>query len=89
MKKVCNMISPKGNAVPNQFIVTEQNGDVFFQSYSFIIAVERADGSVELDKNKWDCSVTTGEYRSIFLGETKQETKDKIEDGTYKLVNLN
>lgn len=87
--KVQNMASPRtGRKVPNQFIITTDDG-AYFQSYASIIAFVANDGVVTLDENCWDCSVTTGKYRNMFLGENKRETKRKIESGQYKLANLN
>ena len=73
-----------------------------FQSYNSIIAtktlwryedVKYQDNpktqEIELDEKYWNYSKTTGKYRNIFLGETKKETQAKIDNGTYKLVNLN
>lgn len=74
--------------VKNQFIVSDDNGATFFQSYSTIIA-KKHNGKVTLDENSWDCSVTTSKYRNLFLGEDKKATERKIKDGTYKLENLN
>jgi len=85
--KVRNMESSRGNDIPNQFIITTSDATIF-QSYYSVIAI-RANGTVYLDKNKWDYSVTTGKYRNQFLGETKKETQVKIDSGKYKLVNLN
>jgi hypothetical protein len=84
-----NMTSHNGNTVPNQFIITESNGDVYFKSYSSIIAVQRNNGKIELDEKFWDYSQTTGKYRNQFLGETKAETQKKIDAGIYLLVDLN
>lgn len=86
--KIENMISSKGNYVPNQFII-EHDGKTWFQSYKTIIAVKYEDGSIALDENFWDYSVTTGKYRNLFLGESKKETQEKIDKGIYKLANLN
>ena len=44
---------------------------------------------VFLDKDRWNCSRTTSKYRNQFLGETINETREKIKNGTYKLKNLN
>jgi len=85
--KVQNMISSRGNSVPNQFIIREA-GNVYFQSYDSII-VRKAGGHTLLDINYWDYSVTTGKYRNQFLGETKKETEKKIRSGEYRLVDLN
>jgi hypothetical protein len=92
--KVENMISGRGNAIANQFLIkgAEHNGQIgcFFQSYSSMIAFRPASGaSVYLDRNKWDYSVTTGKYRNQFLGETKKETEAKIKSGEYILTDLN
>jgi hypothetical protein len=86
--KVENMKSARGNDIPNQFIIQTDEGLVF-QSYSTVIARKNLDGTIDLDKNSWDYSTTTGKYRNQFLGETKKETEKKIDDGTYILTNLN
>ena len=86
--KIKNMISESsGNAVANQFILTDR-GTTFFQSYDTII-VKRTKKHTYLDRNNWDYSVTTGKYRNQFLREGIAETRKKIEAGVYKLANLN
>jgi len=74
--------------VKNQFVITDDNGTEFFQSYSTVIA-KKENGKITLDKNNWDYSKTTGIYRNLFLGEDKKETERKIQDGTYTLADLN
>lgn len=97
--KVENMESSRGNTVPNQFIITTDEGR-YFQSYQSIIAFipntnaydetcEKANLKTVLDVNKWDYSKTTGKYRNEFLGESKKETEAKIKSGEYKLADLN
>jgi len=87
--RVQNMTSNNGNDVPNQFEIFTKDA-VYFQSYSTVIVKKRLkDGQVYLDKNKWDYSTTTGKYRNQFLREGIAETRKKIENGEYKLVNLN
>ncbi|MGD9156941.1 MAG: hypothetical protein PVG39_00915 [Desulfobacteraceae bacterium] len=93
---VKNMRSPKGNHIPNQFIITHKTTKTtvkVFQSYhSIIVKIVKKTGkpsTAYLDKNFWDYSVTTGKYRNMFLGENKADTQRKIENGTYKLVDLN
>ena len=86
--KVQNMESAKGNTIPNQFIITEENNR-YFQSYETVIAMIDNKGDVFLDKNDWDYSVTTSKYRNIFLKETKQETLKKIQSNEYTLIDLN
>jgi hypothetical protein len=98
--KVENMEGRSGHAVPNQFIITDEGHGALgnftkrevFQSYnSVIVKITRwpEKTRVELDKNKWDYSVTTGKYRNQFLGETKKETEAKIKSGEYILTDLN
>jgi hypothetical protein len=99
--KVKNMTSSRGNTIANQFIITEEgrgaNGNFVtkqvFQSYDSVIAIWTIwqDGShdIVLDEKYWDYSTTTGKYRNQFLGEIKKETQAKIDNGTYKLANLN
>lgn len=69
--KIQNMLSPKGNLVPNQFEIFTAEG-VFFQSYSTIIAFKPTDVTKKtiLNANAWNYSRTTARYRNIFLGET-------------------
>jgi len=86
--KVENMQSSNGNDVPNQFKIFTDEG-VYFQSYATVIAFKPFKGKIQLDVNAWDYSVTTGKYRNQFLRETKEETRKKIENGTYELVDLN
>ena len=86
--KVTNMKSPRGHKVPNQFIISTNEGD-YFQSYRSIIALRKNDGSIVLDNYYWDYSRTTGKYRNEFLMEGIKETRQKIASGEYQLTNLN
>ena len=81
------MSSINGLAVPNQFIIRDDKA-VYFQSYNAIIA-KQENGKTYLDSYYWDYSTTTGKYRNMFLGETIKETREKIKNGTYILVDLN
>lgn len=87
--KVSNIVNPRGNTAPNQFIIEDGDRHVF-QSYNSIIAVVKA-GVVTLDPDYWDYSVTTLKYLKIFLGTdaTKKEIIERIESGRYKTRNLN
>ena len=85
--KVANMMSSNGLAVPNQFIIRDNNA-VYFQSYNSIIA-KKENGKTYLDSYYWDYSTTTGKYRNMFLDETIKETREKIKNGTYILTDLN
>jgi hypothetical protein len=87
--KVSQMTNNNGRAIANQFIVTDHNGNESFQSYDSIIAKREAGGQITLDPVYWQYSKTTSKYRSLFLGETTKETQAKIDNGTYKLANLN
>jgi hypothetical protein len=87
--KVENMTSPKGNKVANQFIITDDIGNKYFQSYKSIIAKIYTDGKVYLDEATWDYSVTTAKYRREFLNEGVEDTRAKIKSGEYILVDLN
>ena len=88
--KVQNMVSHRGNDIPNQFEIRTKNG-VFFQSYDSIIAFIPKDRTkkIKLDKFYWDYSKTTGKYRNMFLGEDIKETTRKIKEKKYLLTNLN
>lgn len=97
--KVENIESSKGNKIANQFIITDDNGNEFFQSYnSMIVKKDYNDHSdqvgqgglkIYLDQKYWNYSNTTGKYRNIFLGESITETKKKIKSGEYILTDLN
>ena len=85
--KVQNLRSSKGNVIANQYEIRTETA-VYFQSYrSIIVKVES--GKTYLDSIYWDYSKTTSKYRNIFLSESKKETKQKIKEGTYTLIDLN
>jgi len=86
--KTENMTSTSGNKVANQFIINDDNGNTFFQSYRSVIVKLNGD-DVELDQKYWNYSNTTGKYRNIFLNENITETRKKIKSGEYKLTDLN
>ena len=79
----------------NQFIITDDKGNEYFQSYETIIAKKSlwamntgTEDRIELDP-KWTYSKTTSKYRNKFLGETTKETQAKIDSGEYTLTDLN
>lgn len=82
------MTNNKGRAIPNQFIITDADGQTF-QSYNSLIVRRTLDGKTVLDANYWDYSRTTSKYRAQFLGESTAETRAKIASGVYQLENLN
>ena len=86
--KVRNMRNNNNNLVPNQFIISTDEG-VYFQSYNSTIVFVDEESKVFLDENDWDYSRTTGKYRNIFLGEHMSETRKKIKTGEYELIDLN
>lgn len=81
--KVKNFKNRNGNAIPNQFIISDSE-KIVFQSYNSLIAIKYNDGKIILGKN-WDYSVTTGKYRNMFLQEDKKDTQKKINDGIYTI----
>ena len=86
------MTSNSGNSIANQFVITDDNGNEYFQSYQSIIARRPnslVKSRISIDEKYWDYSVTTGKYRNQFLGETKKETQAKIDSGEYILADLN
>jgi hypothetical protein len=89
--KTENMTSTNGNKVANQFIITDDNGNTFFQSYRSVIVKKPLEvwNKIQLDKKYWNYSNTTGKYRNIFLNETIKDTRKKIKSGEYKLTDLN
>tara|TARA_R100000700_G_scaffold638_1_gene1735 strand:+ start:296 stop:565 length:270 start_codon:yes stop_codon:yes gene_type:complete len=85
---VSNMHSTNGNLVPNQFKIYTSEGS-YFQSYRTVIAFIDNNGKVFLDEDSWDYSRTTSKYRNLFLNKNTQEIKQLINEGEYKLKNLN
>ena len=88
---ISNLTSPKGNKVPNQFIIRTPDA-TYFRSYQSIIVKTTFEDDVKvvyLDEDKWNYSKTTAQYRNEFLGETTKETQSKIDSGIYRLIDLN
>ena len=87
--KVENIESNNGNKIANQFIIYDSNGSKYFQSYNSVIAKIDPAHNITLDQKYWNYSNTTGKYRNIFLNETIKDTRAKIKNGTYILIDLN
>ena len=89
--KVRNITANSGNKIANQFIITDDVGNTFFQSYKSMIVKKPLEvwNKIQLDQKYWNYSNTTGKYRNIFLGETIKDTKAKIKSGEYILTDLN
>ena len=86
--KVKNMTSPRGKKVANQFIITDEGRGALgnfdkrqvFQSYDSIIAVRviwSDETKIELDRNKWGYSKTTGKTISKHFWEFSKKNKGK------------
>lgn len=99
--RVQNLINAKGNAVANQFVISEEKDGnpylIVFQSYTStvcMILIEEDKAVVKFGKN-WDFSKTTIRNLLIFLSQypiTKKFTSSKdikkaIEEG-YTLFNV-
>ncbi len=90
--KVENITSNNGNKIANQFVITDDKQNEYFQSYNSMIVkkdYESDQVKIYLDQKYWNYSNTTGKYRNIFLNETIKETKKKIKSGEYILTDLN
>ena len=90
--KVTNIESNKGNKIANQFIITDDKQNEYFQSYNSMIVKKDYESNqvkIYLDQKYWNYSNTTGKYRNIFLNETIKDTKKKIKSGEYILTDLN
>ena len=95
--KVTPLLGRKGKSVTNQYVITDGQGNTYFQSYKSIIAkispnLDKSSArrfQTILDKYYWDYSATTSRYRNVFLGETTAETRAKIKSGEYTLASLN
>ena len=95
---VQNMTSSNGNKIANQFIITDEDTNEYFQSYNSMIVKKVYHSSdiaeenvieILLDEKYWNFSSTTSKYRNKFLNETTKQTMAKIKSGEYKLVDLN
>jgi hypothetical protein len=90
--KVENIESNNGNKIANQFVITDDKQNEYFQSYNSMIVKKDYEGDqvkIYLDQKYWNYSNTTGKYRNIFLGETIKDTRAKIKSGEYILTDLN
>ena len=72
--------------VKNQFVLNDNKGNEYLQSYNSIIVKRDKFNNITLGQD-WDYSKTTGRYRNLYLNETKKETKAKIASGEYKIDN--
>lgn len=86
--KVENMKSRNGNAIPNQFIITDDNGIEHFQSYKTIIAKREPCGCITIDHLN-PFSLTTSKYLYKFLNVTRKEFHDNLTGGKYAVADLN
>lgn len=73
----------------NHFIVSDEEGNLFFQSYEKVILKKTREGKIFLDPYFWDYSKTTSRNRQLFLQETRKETLGKIQIGLYEFKCLN
>lgn len=70
--------------VKNQFLIRDDDGNEFLQSYNSIIVKKDRNGKITLGRD-WDYSNTTGRYRNLYLGESKKETEALLKSGEYIL----
>jgi hypothetical protein len=87
--RVSQLINSGGRPVPNHFVI-EYNGFKWLQSYNALVArIDVESEEVELDQNYWEYSKTTARHRNAFLGMDNSEVKRHVDDGTFRLVDLN
>jgi hypothetical protein len=87
MIHVENMFGSSGVRVVNQFRIRTSNG-VYLVSYDTPIAYKDNSGQIWLDTDWETWGPTTGRYRNLFLREDKKTTLSKINQGIYKLKNI-
>ena len=80
---VDNMTTNNGSKAPNQFIVYFEYGSIF-QSYDSIISIKHKDKTYLTED--WNYSRTTSKYRTWYLNESTQETRNKINNEIYKIL---
>lgn len=90
--KVENMISDKGNYLPNQFKIYKDDS-IYFQSYQTIIAKVNKrtmyNDEIILDYDALNYSRTTSKHLYRFLGMNRKEIQKRIKGGWIKYKNLN
>ena len=80
-----NMVSCRGNTVPNQFNITCVNGMVF-QSYTSMIAI-KMNGNRYINSMFYKYSNTTTKYTVVFFNcYDSKELHAFVKDGSIKLV---
>ena len=83
--RVNNMVSDRGNDIPNQFEL-RFDGGIVFQSYNSVIAVKLYNDNKVYLGDDWDYSRTTGKYRNKFLGVNKAEIVKGLTNGNFQHV---
>ena len=87
--QVQNMTSNNGNKVANQFIITDDYDNQYFQSYDTLIAIIDNSSNITLDKKALDYSRTTSRYLYSFLNMDRKGILKAIDEGTISVINLN
>jgi len=89
---VSNIINQNGNAAANQFLIIDEYGNKFFQSYTSMICKVDARGHIEIT-DKWTYSRTTMKYTALFLKNHsryyvsgKKDIENLIKNGNIKVV---
>lgn len=92
MIKVETMQSVKnsGQTVKNQYVITDYNGDKYFQSYDTIVAKKDTSGNISINecyyRDSWISNTTLNYLRQfLYSYDSKKEIEKKISDGIYKL----
>ena len=89
-----NIISDRGNAIPNQFVIDdEKTKRRTFQSYSSEIITLDYNNEIVYVGEDWNYSMTTGKYRNIFFRDyapkalyylkDRKELEKALKDGEY------
>ena len=83
IERVENMKSTRGNLVPNQFLLTCENGEVF-QSYNTFIGA-KINGKLYLTSSH-AYSVTTSKYCGLWCGMNTAERRKGIANGSIIFI---
>ena len=91
--KVSNLINNNGNPAPNQFVITNNGGNlIYFQSYDSVIARYDKNSQKLYISELWNYAKTTSKHFYIFIEDytcyrgNRKSVLENIANGTFAVV---